>query len=111
MELHVTYCPVLTRMYDGMVKHHFLYLILYYIVPHPSSISSGVSVAPVNNKGIFSQPHLTQGFSLRIALILNSVHESKIHFTVQLGHPRPQFHIYLFSRFDISQSKYDPGPA
>ena len=26
-------------------------------------------------------------------------------------HPRPQFHIYLFSRFDISRSKYDPGQA
>ena len=27
------------------------------------------------------------------------------------SHPRPQFHIYLFSRFDISRSKYDPGPT
>ena len=26
-------------------------------------------------------------------------------------HPRPQFHIYILSRFDISRSKYDPGPT
>ena len=27
------------------------------------------------------------------------------------SHPRPQFHIHLFSRFDIPRSKYDPGPT
>ena len=31
------------------------------------------------------QPHLAQGYSRRIAPMLNGVHERKIYFEVQLG--------------------------
>ena len=31
------------------------------------------------------QPHLAQCYSRRIALMLNSVHESKIYFEIELG--------------------------
>ena len=38
-----------------------------------------------HNRLVGFQPHLAQCYSRRKALMLNSVHESKIYFTVQLG--------------------------